>query len=169
MRKIALATAMLLAALPFAATAMDVTANPAALKWGPPPPSLPPGAQVAVISGDPSKDGPYVVRAKLPPRYTIAPHTHPTDENVTVLAGAFHIAMGDKLDKTKGTRVKAGGFFRAEQGMQHYGWTDYGAIIQVHGMGPFVVNYVNPPDDPRNKSSAQAKPATTGSDGGMKK
>jgi len=164
MRKIALAAVLLVTALPLAAPAMDVTTDPSALKWGPPPPSLPPGAQVAVVSGDPGKDGPYVVRAKLPAGYTIAPHTHPTDENVTVLSGTFYIAMGDKLDKKKGAAVKAGGFFRAEQGMQHYGWTPRGATIQVHGMGPFVVNYVNPADDPRNKPAAQAKPATTGSD-----
>src|SRR5438105_10228956 len=125
MRKTVVA-ALLLAALPAAAAlAMDdhmaIQAN--ALKWGPAPPGLPPGAQVAVVTGDPSKDGPYVVRAKLPAGYRIMPHTHPTDENVTVLSGTFHIAMGGKFDAKKGEAVKTGGFFNAEKDMQHYGWT----------------------------------------------
>jgi quercetin dioxygenase-like cupin family protein len=147
--------ALLLAALPAAASAMDnhMAVQPNALKWGPAPPSLPPGAQVAVLDGDPGKDGPYVLRAKLPSGYKVPPHTHPTDENVTVISGTFHIAMGDKFDATKGDAVKAGGFFSAKKGMQHYGWTTGATVIQVHGMGPFVINYINPADDPRNKSA----------------
>ena len=78
---------------------------------------------------------------------------HP-DENVTVLTGTFHIAMGDKLDKAKGDAIGPGGFFRAEQGMQHYGWTTSPTVIQIHGMGPFAINYVNPADDPRNATTA---------------
>jgi quercetin dioxygenase-like cupin family protein len=158
MRRIVLACALLLG-LPLAAAAMDVTADPATIKWGPPPPGLPPGAQVAVISGDPGSNGPYVVRAKLPRGYTIAPHTHPTEENVTVLSGSMRFGMGDKLHKKKATVVRAGGFFRAEQGMQHYAFTSRGAVIQVHGMGPFAITYVNAADDPRNKPTAQASPA----------
>ena len=110
--------ALLLAALPAAALAADdhIAVQPGSMKWGPPPPGLPAGAQVAVISGNPASDGPYVVRARLPAGYKIAPHTHPTDENVTVLAGTFHIAMGDKFDAKKGEAVKAGGFFTAAEG-----------------------------------------------------
>ena len=88
-----------------------------ALKWGPAPPGLPPGARVAVVSGNPGGDGPYVVRAKLPTGYKVMPHTHPTDENVTVLSGVFHIAMGDKFDTKKGDALKAGGFVNAQKGM----------------------------------------------------
>jgi len=143
-----------LAALPVSAAAMDVTANPNAVKWGPGPDALPPGAQLAVVSGNPGSDGPYVVRAKMPKGYTVAPHTHPTDENVTVISGTFNIAMGDKLDKSKGQAVKAGGFFRAEKGMQHYAWASTPVVIQIHGLGPFSITYVNPADDPRNKKSA---------------
>ena len=154
MRKTAVA-ALLLAALPAAAFAMDdhMAVQPNALKWGPAPPGFPSGAQFAVVSGDPSKDGPYVVRARMPSGYKIAPHTHPTDENVTVLSGTFHVAMGDKFDTKKGDAVKPGGFFNAQKGMQHYGWTTGVTVIQVHGMGPFAINYVNPADDPRNKTS----------------
>jgi Cupin domain len=95
--------------------------------------------------------------------YTVPPHSHPTDENVTVLSGTFHFAMGDKLDKTKGETVSAGGFFRAEQGMHHYAWASSPVVIQIHGIGPFAITYVNPADDPRNKPSAQTAPSTSGS------
>jgi anti-sigma factor ChrR (cupin superfamily) len=150
-------TALLLVTLPAVAMAMDdhIVVQASALKWGPPPQGLPPGAQVAVVAGDPSKDGQYVVRAKLPAFYKLPPHTHPTAENVTVLSGVFHIAMGDKFDTKKGETVKPGGFFIAEKGMQHYGWTTAPTIIQIHGQGPFAITYVNPADDPRNKTSAK--------------
>jgi quercetin dioxygenase-like cupin family protein len=152
MRKLVL-SAMLLAAAPFAAAAMDITPDSANINWGPAPPALPPGAQLAVMSGDPGASGPYVVRAKLPAGYTVPPHTHPTDENVTVLSGEFHLGTGDNLDKTKGEAVMPGGFFRVEQGMQHYAWSTEPTVIQIHGMGPFAINYVNPADDPRNMST----------------
>jgi quercetin dioxygenase-like cupin family protein len=150
-RKIVLSA--LLAVVPLAAAAMDVTPDPSNLKWGPAPAGLPPGAQVAVVSGDPGGNGPYVIRARMPNGYTVPPHTHPTDENVTVLSGTLHFAMGGTLDTSKGDPVKAGGFFRAEQGMQHYAWADEPTEIQIHGMGPFAIQYVNPADDPRNMST----------------
>jgi len=155
MRPITLATSLLLAALPIGAVAMDEHAavQPDALKWGPAPPGLPSGAQIAVVSGDPSKDGAYVLRAKMPAGYKVPAHTHPTDENVTVLSGSFHFGMGDKLDTAKGEALKAGGFVRAAAGMQHYAWTTAPTIIQVHGIGPFEIKYVNPSDDPRNATA----------------
>jgi hypothetical protein len=147
-------TALLLAALPAGALAMDhIAVQPNALKWGPAPPGLPPGAQVAVVSGDPSGDGPYVIRAKMPSGYKVPPHFHPTAENVTVLSGTFHIAMGDTFDTKKGEALKTGGFVRAEKDMHHYAWASGPTVIQVHGMGPFAISYVNPNDDPRNKSA----------------
>jgi quercetin dioxygenase-like cupin family protein len=155
MRKLVLA-ALLVAGLPFAASAMDVTPDPSNTKWGPAPAALPPGAQLAVISGDPGAKGPYVVRAKFPAGYAVPPHTHPADENVTVLSGTLHFAMGTTLDKSKGDAIKAGGFFRAEQGMQHYAWATEPTVIQIHGIGPFAINYVNPADDPRNKLTGSA-------------
>jgi hypothetical protein len=79
------------------------------LKWGPASPALPTGAQGAALVGDPSKEGFYVVRVKFPAGYKIAPHSHPNDENVTVISGMFHIGVGDKFDDTKGTALKPGG------------------------------------------------------------
>jgi quercetin dioxygenase-like cupin family protein len=150
--------ALLLAALPAVASAMDkIAVQPDTLKWGPAPASLPNGAQVAVLTGDPGKDGPYAVRVRLPAGYKIPPHTHPTAENVTVLSGTFYIAMGDKFDPKKSEAVRAGGFFTAEKDMQHYGWTTRPAVIQIHGMGPFAINYVNPSDDPRNAKPTAKK------------
>jgi hypothetical protein len=150
-RKIVLSA--LLALSPLAAAAMDVTPDPSNLKWGPAPVGLPPGSQVAVVSGDPGGNGAYVIRVKMPVDYTVPPHTHPTDENVTVLSGTLHFAMGGTFDKSKGDPVKTGGFFRAEQGMQHYAWASEPTVIQIHGMGPFAIQYVNSADDPRNVST----------------
>jgi hypothetical protein len=157
--RMTVAAALLLTALSAPAFAMDdhIAVQPNALQWGPAPPGLPPGARAAVVSGNPGSDGPYVVRAKLPTGYKIPPHTHPTDENVTVLSGTFHIAMGDKFDTTKGDALKAGGFFNAQKGMQHYGWVTSPTVIQIHGMGPFAINYVNPADDPRNAKTSEKK------------
>lgn len=121
-------------------------------KWQAAPTMIPRGAQVAVLEGDPSKEGaPYTVRLKFPGGYKIPPHSHPTDENVTVISGAFGIGMGDKLETTSGHFVKAGGFVRMPQGRHHFAWVKGRTIIQVHGLGPFALTYVNPADDPRNQ------------------
>ena len=89
---------------------MEMTIGPAAVKWGPAPPVLPKGAQIAVLSGDPFKPGPYVLRLKLPAGYQIPAHHHPTTENVTVLSGQFYAGMGDKLDKKTQALIQAAGF-----------------------------------------------------------
>jgi quercetin dioxygenase-like cupin family protein len=126
--------------------------SPDQLKWSPAPPAFPKGAQIAVISGDPSKEGPYVVRLKAPAGYKVPAHTHPNDENITVISGSFHVGMGEKLDEKKGTAVKAGGFTRAPKGMQHYAWFTEESVIQNHGVGPSGITYVNPADDPRKSN-----------------
>ena len=128
-------------------------AAPGSIKWGPPPPGLPPGAQVAVVSGDPSKAEPYVLRAQMPAGYRIMPHWHPVTENVTVLAGTAAIGMGDTFDAAKMQDLPAGGFASLPTGMRHYFMTKSATTIQVHGIGPFGINYVNPADDPRNRKS----------------
>jgi anti-sigma factor ChrR (cupin superfamily) len=120
------------------------------LKWMPAPNAFPKGAQLAVISGDPFKDGLYVVRLKMPKGYTIAAHNHPTSEFVTVLSGNFHIGMGDKLDKKKALLLTSGGFGEAPAKMNHYAWVTSETVVQVHGQGQFAITYVNPADDPRS-------------------
>ena len=122
------------------------------LKWGPQPDSLPPGAQMAVVSGDPGKAGvPFVIRAKLPDGYKVPPHFHPTDENVTVLSGSLLIGMGEKWDEASMKALGAHGFARLPKAMPHSAMAKGATEIQVHGVGPFGVTYLNKADDPRTK------------------
>jgi uncharacterized RmlC-like cupin family protein len=125
--------------------------NADAMKWTAAPAILPQGAQISVVSGDPSKDGLYVVRLKMPSNYKIPAHNHPTAEYVTVISGNFHLGMGDKLEETKGQELKAGGFAEAPARMNHYAWTTSETVVQVHGQGPFGMTYVNAADDPSKK------------------
>lgn len=125
--------------------------NAVDVKWGPAPNVLPPGAQIAVVSGDPSKEGLYVIRLKMPAGYKIAAHYHPMTEYITVLSGAFHLGMGDKLDTQKGAALRAGGFAENPAKMNHYGWTSEETVLQVHGQGPFTITYIDPADDPSKK------------------
>jgi uncharacterized RmlC-like cupin family protein len=128
---------------------MDLLTGSDAVKWGPGPSGLPKGTMIAVISGDPSKDGPSVVRLKLPANYQIPAHHHSKVENITVLSGSFHAGMGDKLDAKKGEELLPGGFMTLPPDMNHYAWTSAETVIQVHGPGPVDIIYVNPTDDPR--------------------
>jgi hypothetical protein len=133
-----------------AGDAGHVAVRPSAIKWGPAPPSLPPGSQIAILAGDPGKPGlPYVLRAKLPDGYKVPPHWHPTDENVTVLKGALLVGKGNKLDPAAAEELPAGSFMRMPRTMRHFAMAKGETIIQVHGTGPFDINYVNPADDPR--------------------
>jgi hypothetical protein len=128
-----------------------VMVRPDDVKWGPAPPSLPAGAKLAIISGDPSKAGPYVIRAKLPDGYKIAPHWHPTDENVTVIEGTFMAGKGDKFNPDAAETLPTGSFVLMPREMRHFAWAKGETVIQVHGIGPFEINYVNAADDPRRK------------------
>ena len=140
------------AAKPAAAAAKHVMVAPSDVKWGPGPASLPPGAQMAVLDGDPAKAGmPFVIRAKLPDGYKVAPHWHPTDENVVVLSGTFVVGTGDKFDEKAVTSLPTGSFVRMPKLMHHSAMAKGETVIQVHGVGPFAVTYVNPKDDPRKK------------------
>jgi len=133
-----------------ATSEQHVVLNPADLKWGDAPPGLPPGAKLAVLAGDPNKKGLFTVRLQTPAGYKVPPHTHPTSEHITVISGTFNIGTGDKFDDATGKEMGAGGYMVMPPGMKHYAWTPAEAIIQVQGMGPFVIKYVNPADDPRN-------------------
>ena len=123
----------------------------ASLKWGEPPPSLPAGAKLAVIAGDPSKAGPFVIRAQVPAGYKVAPHWHPGDENLTILSGTVALGMGETWDDSKLQTVAAGGYAAVPAQMRHFFLAKTASTFQVHGMGPFAVNYVNPADDPSKK------------------
>ena len=128
-----------------------VMVTPNDLKWADVP-SLPPGAKVAVIEGPMDQATPFTIRLNLPADYKIPAHWHPAIEHVTVLSGTFNLGMGDKLDPTKTTALSAGSMAIMQPKTTHFAWTKEETIVQVHGVGPWAVNYVDPADDPRKKS-----------------
>ena len=123
---------------------------PGDLKWAAPP-SLPPGARMAIVDGDPSKPGPFAFRLILPANYRVPPHFHPADERVTVLKGTFYMGRGEKFSASSARALPAGGFTTMPAGMRHFAFSKQGCTVQVHGMGPWGITYVNPNDDPRKK------------------
>ncbi|MDQ2975478.1 MAG: cupin domain-containing protein [Acidobacteriota bacterium] len=132
------------------APAAHVLVTPDQVKWGPGPPSLAPGAQLAVLEGDPSKPGvPFAVRAKFPDGYRVPPHWHPTDERVVVLEGSLGVGVGNKFDESAGHKLPVGSYASMPKGLRHYAWAIGETVVQISGVGPFEVNYVNAADDPR--------------------
>jgi quercetin dioxygenase-like cupin family protein len=121
-------------------------------EWHEGPPSLPPGAKIAVLEGDPSKEGPFVFRVKAPDGYRIPPHTHPKTERITVISGTFNIGMGEKFDTAATKPMPAGTYGYWEAGMKHFVWIKGETVVQFHGMGPWTIEYVNPNDDPRRQN-----------------
>jgi hypothetical protein len=113
--------------------------------------SLPP-AKVAVIIGDPAKEGLFTIRLSIPSGVKVLPHWHPSDEHVTVLTGTMRMGMGDKFDPASGKSVPAGGYSFMPAKVHHYAWFDEESVIQITGMGPWKIIYVNPEDDPANKT-----------------
>jgi quercetin dioxygenase-like cupin family protein len=115
-------------------------------------PTLPPGAQAAILIGDPTKAEVVVSRTKLPANYQIPPHTHPYAEVVTVLSGSVGFGMGEKFEKT-GEMATAGTLNVVPAKHAHFTWTgNEGAILQVQYTGPAGIDYINPADDPRKKT-----------------
>lgn len=121
------------------------------LKWQDGPPSLPAGAKFAVLEGDPTKPGPFVMRIKLPDGYQLPPHTHPKPERVTVMSGTFHVGMGEQFDKAKAKAMPTGTYGTWPAGMKHFVWVKGETVVQFHGDGPWTITYVNPADDPRQE------------------
>jgi ketosteroid isomerase-like protein len=135
-------------AAPAAKPSQQVMVGTADIKWGDAPPVLPAGAKAAILAGDPSQPAPYVLRLQMPAGYKIAPHWHPTDENVTVISGTFALGMGEKFDQAAMKNLPAGGVAVLPADMRHFAMATTSTVVQVHGMGPFVITYVNPADDP---------------------
>lgn len=131
--------------------ASHVLVTPGELRWQVGPPSLPPGAQFAVVEGDPKQAGLFTMRLKLPANYRIPAHWHPADEHVTVISGTFNMGMGDVLDTAKSTALPAGSFALMPAQMRHFAWASEETVIQLHGAGPWQINYLNPADDPRKQ------------------
>ena len=127
-----------------------VVVSPDTLKWGEPP--ILPGAKLAVVQGDPGKEGPFVYRLKMPAGYKVPPHFHKAAENVTVLTGVFYLGLGEKFDQGSGQELPAGGVVSVPPKHPHYAWAGpQETVVQVHGVGPTDLTFVNPADDPRKK------------------
>jgi quercetin dioxygenase-like cupin family protein len=137
--------------LPTGAMSADqhVMVQPDSLKWTAAPPVLPKGAQIAVLYGDPDKAEPFVFRLKFPAGYKVAAHIHPNDYDLTVLSGTMYMGMGDKLDPARGEGLKAGGYLHLPKDTHHYEWTDDDTVIQLSGIGPVGMTYLDPANDPR--------------------
>ena len=156
---LALAPALALAQEPPPAggdTAAHAMVKAADIKWGDGPAALPKGVQAAVLSGDPGKAGPFVIRLKAPAGFKIPRHWHPSSEQVTVIEGDFTLSMGEAGGAHDAT-FGPGDYVNLPAKMQHAGSTQGGMIVQVNSTGPFEVNYVDPKDDPRKAAKAAAK------------
>jgi len=125
----------------------------AEFQWGDGPNSLPPGSKRAVLEGDPSKVGPFTMRVILPAGWLIRPHSHPEAEHVTVISGNFAMGTGDVWDSTSLKDLLPGGYAVMAKGSTHFALAREDCVIQLHGVGPWGIMYVNPADDPRNKMS----------------
>lgn len=121
------------------------------IKWGPGPPSIPPGAEAAVLYGDPAKEGLFALRLKFPKGYYIAPHTHPKPEVVTIISGAFRFGMGETADRSKAQLLPSGSMFACAPGMAHFVYAEEDTVVQLNSYGPWGITYVNAKDDPRKK------------------
>jgi quercetin dioxygenase-like cupin family protein len=125
-------------------------ALPDDLKWGEAPPGLPPGTKMAVLSGDPTKEGSvFTVRAKFVDGAKIPPHWHSTDEQLTVIEGSFGLGIGEKFDTSKVRYLPAGTYARMDKGERHYAICKGTTVVQVTAVGPFDINFVNPEDAPK--------------------
>ncbi len=104
-----------------------------------------------MIEGPLNEAGPITFRLKFPADYDVPAHWHPAIEHLTVISGSFNMGMGDKLDRSKTTMLGPGGVAIMQAKVNHFAWTKGETIVQVHGVGPWAINYVNPADDPRKK------------------
>jgi len=120
-----------------------------AVKWGAGPPSLPPGAQASVLYGNPANTGPFVMRLKFPAGFVIPPHRHSRDEPVTVLSGSLKLGAGEKIDRGALKPLPPGSFVHLPANMPHAAFAEAETVVQINGVGPFDVKYINPKDDPR--------------------
>ena len=133
-----------------------VMLTPNEVQWQTGPPEFPSGSQVAVLDGDPSQPGrAYTIGLKMLDGYKIPPHWHPVDASVAVMQGVFGVGIGEKADPSRGRELPAGSYMRMSKGVRHFEWTKGETIIYISGLGPLGTTYVNPADDPRQKSTSK--------------
>ena len=142
------ALAAIFAALPAHSMDDQVFINTPDIKWSDAPPTLPKGAKIAVLYGDPGKPGPFTLRLATPANYKIAAHWHSQTENLTIISGTLYLGMGDKLVSKDALALKAGGYHYLPAKMHHYAFNKVPTVIQVSGEGPFDINYLDPKYNP---------------------
>ena len=133
-------------------TMIQKLVTPAEIQWGPAPAVLPAGIQGAVLYGDPTKDGLFSMRFKLPKGYRVAPHTLSKAGLFTVISGTFRIGMGEKVDSSKAKAMPAGSFIALAPGTPHFVAVDEETVVQLNNIGPWELSYIDPKDDPRQKA-----------------
>ncbi|WP_372958764.1 cupin domain-containing protein [Marinobacter sp.] len=122
--------------------------EPSELTWKPVA-SMAKGAKIAVLEGDMSSGDPFTIRLQLPADYEVAPHIHPAYERVTVLSGTFHFAHGEEFERSQLRALPTGSLAIMAPGEPMFGYTEEQTVIQLHGTGPWGIEYINPEDDPR--------------------
>lgn len=122
------------------------------LQWTEGPASMPKGAKMVILEGDPTQPGMFTLRLKFPDGFRVSPHYHTQTEHVTVMQGVLHIGMGEKVDPKATRALSAGAFGYWQAGMRHFAWFEGETVLQLHGQGPWTVTYVNPTDDPRKQT-----------------
>ena len=122
------------------------------LKWNDSP-SLP-GAKVAVLQGPLSEAAPFTARIKMPDGFKINPHWHPAIEHVTVISGKFMMGMGEKFQDKGMHTLGPGDMMIMQPKTAHFAKAKGETVVQIHGVGPWKVNYVNEADDPTKKADA---------------
>jgi quercetin dioxygenase-like cupin family protein len=146
---VAIATGSSLGSIARSETDTRAIISPKDVKWAPAPASLPAGAEAALLYGDPTKEGLFALRVKVPKDYYIPPHTHPKAEVVTVLTGKFSLGMGPKADRASAKPIDAGGFMAMPPQAAHYVFADEETVLQITSVGPWSIDYIDPRDDPR--------------------
>jgi hypothetical protein len=140
-----------LAGMAMSQTMNNKLVTPGEIQWGPATAVLPPGAQEAVLFGDPTKDGLFSMRFKLPKGYSVAPHTLSKVGTFTVISGTFRMGMGEKTDPSKARAMPAGSFIAVAAATPHFVSVDEETVVQLNNIGPWVLTYIDPKDYPRQK------------------
>ncbi len=127
-----------------------IVVHAAEITWSPGPASLPPGAEFAVLEGNPSQPEPLTLRLRFPANYVVPPHYHSVLEHVTIFSGTLYVGMGETIDRSAGTALGPGDFGVIPVEMIHHAWTGSEPVVfQLHSVGPWSITYANPKDDPR--------------------
>jgi quercetin dioxygenase-like cupin family protein len=122
------------------------------LQWGPCPPGplAGEGCRMAVLEGDPKAEQLFTFRIRTTEPFVLPPHTHPSNERVTVIEGGVHVGFGNVIDKLASTRFEAGDFYVNRAGAVHFVWSDEPVTLQLTGIGPWAIHPVAQESSPTN-------------------